>query len=141
MRTMNRAILPATSLLMLAGADCLPSRQTSVMLRNQTAFPVDVELYYDEQQDIPEVLLEEIGTRLTFSIPAGGTESFSRPCEDLQAVVVSDADMIIAPGISPEADTRVYREPDDFTCGNTLTFTFTPGNLGTSLEISFAQQQ
>jgi hypothetical protein len=123
------------------GASCLPGQQTSVILRNNTSFPVDVELFYDDEQDIPEVLLEENGTRLTFTLAPGEAQSFSRPCEDLQAVFINDADMRIAPGISPEASTRVYREPDDFTCGNTLTFTFTAANLGTSLEISFSQQQ
>ncbi len=135
-------IIPAAPVFALCmGAACLPGQQTSVILRNQTSFPVAVELFYDDEQDIPEVLLEETGTRLTFTLAPGETQSFSRPCEDLQAVFINDADMRIAPGISPEASTRVYREPDDFTCGNTLTFTFTAGNLGTSLDISFAQQQ
>lgn len=132
-------LVPATMILL--GASCLPPSQTSVILRNNTPFVVDVELFFDEEQNIPEVLLRETGSRLTFSIPPGGVESFSRPCEDLQAIFINDADMRIAPGVSPEANTRVYREPDDFTCGNTLTFTFTAANLGTALEISYSQQQ
>lgn len=138
---MWRIALLAPAVAVCMGAACLPGQQTSVILRNSTPFQVDVELFYDDEQNIPEVLLKETGARLTFSLAPGEAQSFSRPCQDLQAVIISDADMRIAPTISPEASTRVYRERDDFTCGNTLAFTFTAANLGTSLEISFSQQQ
>lgn len=139
---MWRALLLVPAAVVVMGASCLPSQQTSVILRNDTSFVVNVELFFDDDQDIPEALLVEDGSRLTFSLSPGTTQSFSRPCEDLQAIIINDADMVIAPGISPEASSRVYREPDDFTCGNTLTFTFTQGGIvGQDLEISFAQQQ
>lgn len=135
---MRKAILLLSTALLTLGVAC-PAQETSVTLRNTTNFPVDVELFYDEQQDIPEILLEEVGTQLSFSIPAGGAESFSRSCEDLQAIFINDADMRIAPGISPESSTRVFREPDDFTCGDTLTFTFVQNALGTQLNINFSR--
>jgi len=125
---------------MLLGTSCAPARQTSVVLRNQTNFTVDVELFFDRRQDIPEFVLEEVGSRLTFSLSPGGVESFSRPCEDLQAIFINDADMRVLPGVSPEARTRVYREPDDFRCGDTLGFTFTQNAIATSLNIAFSRQ-
>ena len=135
---MWRMLILVSVVCVLLGAGCTSERTTTVVLRNQTNFTVDVELFFDEEQDIPEFLLEETGTRLTFSIPPGGVESFSRPCEDLQAIFINDADMRVLPGVSPEASTRVYREPNDFTCGNTLTFTFTQNILATSLQITFS---
>jgi hypothetical protein len=138
---MWRIILLVPALWMLAGANCVPERQTSIVLRNQTNFTVDVELYYHHRQEIPQFLIDETGTRMTFSIPPNGVESFSRPCEDLQAIYIKDAQMRVLPGISPDANTRIYREPDDFGCANTLTFTFTQNVIATSLNVSFAQSQ
>ncbi len=109
-------------------------------LANQTKFPVDVRLFYDDDQNLPEALIEIDGTEVTVTVQPADTYTFSRSCEDLQAIFIKDADMRVAPGISPEASTRVYREPGDFGCGDTLTFTFTQNALGTDLDISFGQQ-
>ncbi len=128
-------------LVSLAGLTGCPDTQTSVVLDNRTPFPVDVELFYDDEQNIPEDLIDDTGARLTFTLAPGEVSSFSRPCEDLQAVIIADADMRILPTVSPEANTRLYHEPDDFGCGDTLTFTFTADALGTDLDISFGQQE
>lgn len=115
---------------------CVP-QQTSVELVNDTDFTVDVQLFYDSEQNLPADVIEIDGTELNFSLAPGETRSFSRDCQDLQAIFIKDADMRVAPGISPQADTDVYREPDDFTCGDTIRFTFTAGNLNASLHIAF----
>lgn len=138
---MRRMILLVPVLCLLMGVNCLPEQQTTVTLRNNTNFPLDVELYYHHEQEVTEFLIDETGTRMTFSIPAGGTESFARPCEDLQAIYIKDAKMRLLGGIGPTASTRIYREPGDFGCGDTLTFTFTQNAIGTSLDISFSQSQ
>ena len=124
-------------LLAAIAAGCTP--QTRVDLVNSTPFPVDVELFYDDDQLAPEFLIEESGEGLNFTLQPGETQSFSRNCEDLQAIFIKDADMRIVLGISPEANTRVYREPDDFGCGNVLRFEFTANDLGTDLDINFSR--
>jgi hypothetical protein len=137
-----RSLLALT--LVLICLSCLtgcPESQTTVILDNRTPFEVDVELYYDENQNILEDLIDDLGTRMTFTLAANETQTFSLPCEDLQAIRITDADMNILLGVGPEAETGLYHEPDDFTCGDTLTFTFTADQLGTDLDISFSQQE
>ncbi len=112
--------------------------QTYVILYNSTSHTVEGRLFYDEEQALPASGLEALGTEVTFSIPAGQSFSFNRDCEDLQAIFIKDADLRVAPGISPDTESDVYSEPDDFTCGRTLTFTFTQNALGTELNVTFA---
>jgi hypothetical protein len=59
--------------------DFIPPEVTTVTLVNDGAFPVEVTLFYDEEQDIPEALLTEAGTELNFTIPAGGVRSSMTP--------------------------------------------------------------
>lgn len=112
--------------------------QTYVILINTTNYSVDGRLFYDEEQTLPASGLEVLGTEVTFSIPAGQSFSFNRDCEDLQAIFIKDADMRVAPGVSPETESDVYREPDDFSCGRTITFTFSQNQAGTELNVTFA---
>jgi len=107
---------------------------------NNTDFPVDGRLFYDDDQNLPENLIQADGTEKSFDLQPGETESFARDCEDLQAIFIEDADMRVAVGVSPEASTEVFREPNDFGCGDTITFTFTQNALGTSLEIRFSRR-
>jgi len=121
--------------LFAATQGCVP--QTAVELVNNTDFDVEVQLFYDNDQELPKEAIELSGVELNFTLEPGETRRFERSCEDLQAIFINDAEMLVAPGISPEADTDVYREPDDFTCGNTIVFTFTAGPLNASLDIGF----
>lgn len=111
--------------------------QTFVALINATNFPVDGRLFYHPEQSLPESGIELLGTEVAFNIEPGQTFTFSRDCDDLQAIFIKDADMRVAPGVSPETDSEVYREPTDFSCGRTLTFTFTQNLLGTELNVAF----
>lgn len=103
-----------------------PLNQTSVLLVNNSDYTVDVRLFYSDEQDIPEVLLTRgsIGTELTFTIPAGQSATFVRNCEDLQAIIIDQADLNITLGLGPEADTPVLRDGSDFRCGSMIVFTF-----------------
>lgn len=141
---MTRTLVLTTlaALLVTLEAGCpFSTPQTTVNLVNQTSYPVDVQLFYHHNQNILQALLEVEGTEVTVRVKAGETYRFARRCEDLQAIFIKDADMRVALGISPEASTRVYREPGDFGCGHTLTFRFTQNTLGTRLEISYAEQR
>jgi hypothetical protein len=136
---MNRSLFLLSLIALILPVPGCGTQQTRVDLVNNTGFTVDVQLFYHEQQDLPEALIEADGVELNYSIPSGQSRSFTRDCADLQAIFINDADMQVAPGVSPESDTDVYREPDDFTCGDTLTFTFNEDNGGASLEIEFEQ--
>ena len=85
--------------------------------------------------------MEEVGEELNLSVPAGSTVSFTRDCDDLQAIMIADADLLVVGNlISPEADTDVLRDGSDFSCGDTLTFTFTHPDIPISLNIGFDAQ-
>jgi hypothetical protein len=117
------------------------NRQTTVRLINNTDFEVQVQLFYDDDQELPEDLIQADGTEVNRTLAAGEAQSFSRDCEALQAIFIENAALNIIGDIGPEAGTDVYREPDDFGCGDTLTFTFTSNALGTDLDVSFSATQ
>ncbi len=123
--------LACLSLLMLSGCDQLNALldlfrppTTQVELVNDGDFVVDVVMYIDDEQDIPEVLLKEIGERVELSINPGETRVISRPCRDLQAVLIDDADLRVIGQIGPETRTDVLRDGSDFGCRDTIRFTF-----------------
>ena len=104
----------------LFGADTV-----TVALVNNSSLDLDVEveIYISDQQNIPEALLTQLGTRLTYTVEAGETVTFSRSCDDLQAIIVSNADLQVLVGIGPATSSDVLRD-GDFSCGDTIVFTF-----------------
>lgn len=135
----KRALLPLLSLAALLAGGCpFGSSLTTVALVNATAFPVEVRLYYGSNQNVLAAVLEETGTEVVETVPANSTVTFSRDCEDLQAIMIENADLRIVGGIGPSQNTRVYRDGSDFGCGDRLTFTFTTSNFLTELEINFS---
>ena len=105
-------------------AEFFGSDTLTVQLVNDGDLDVVVEIYISDQQEIPELLLTELGTRLEYTVEAGETVSFSRSCDDLQAIVVSDADLQVIGDIGPQTSSDVLRDGDDFSCGDTIVFTF-----------------
>ncbi len=126
------AVLLATAV----GCDVI-STGTTVRLINNASYAVKATVLYHENQLIPEALLKEVGTELQYTIPDGGTVSFSQDCDDLQAIQVA-GDLQGIFGLGGSKTSRVYRDGDDFGCNDAITFTFTSDALGTSLNISFS---
>ena len=135
---MTRGIASTLSLLVgcfLVSCDSLPGildlflpTTTSVRFVNDTGFTVEGTLYYSDQQDIPEVMLtnDVLATELDFTLSAGADRVIlAESCEELQAIIIDKAEMLLFPGISPDADTGVFRDGDEFNCGNEIVFTFT----------------
>lgn len=87
-------------------------------------FDVDVQLFYGDEQDTIESLLTNFGTEVEQIIGPGETYRFTRDCEDLQAIIIEDADLRVLSGLGPEDSTDVLRDGTDFSCGDTLVFTF-----------------
>jgi hypothetical protein len=119
----------------------LQPRTVTVRLVNDGDFAVNVRLFFDDDQDLPRSVLTEDGTELRYTIAAGETATFARSCDDLQAVVIDDADLLIVGEIGPEADTNVLRDGDDFGCGDTIVFTFDHSNLLVDFDVSVAVQR
>ena len=112
----------------LAGCDSLVgflrTRETTIVLANDSDFDVEIVLFYDEDQNILELLLTEIGEEMRLTIGAGEQITFSRDCDDLQAIIIDDADLLLIGQLGPEVKTDVLRDGDEFGCGDTITFTF-----------------
>jgi hypothetical protein len=130
---MNRRSLPCVAIVLacvpaISGCDALfdliRPRIVTAQFVNNGDFTVDLTLYYSDIQDIPELLLTETGEKAEISIPAGATRVFSRDCDDVQAIIIDDADLRVIGGVGPETSTDVLRDGDDFSCGSRITFTF-----------------
>jgi hypothetical protein len=122
--------LVVAALLLLATSGCnvlediFGPDMVRVELRNDGEFPVDLTLYYGDQQDAPRDILTTVGTELQYSVQPGETVTFSRDCADLQAIVIDDADLRVIGQVGPETDSNVLRDGDDFGCGDVIEFTF-----------------
>ncbi len=103
----------------------LPTTVTVSLVNASPDYAVEVTLYYDDEDDLPEVILTEFGTEIELTISAGNMSSFTRDCDDLQAIVIDDADLLVLGGLGPEANSEVLRIDDEYECGDEIVFTFT----------------
>jgi len=119
----------------LSGASCdgllnpLGADIVTVNVVNNGDFPIVVEIYYAGEQLIPESLLTSAGTRVDLTIQPGQTETFTRDCDDLQAIIVNNADLQVFGGAGPETRGDVLRDGTDFNCRDSVMFTFDHGLL------------
>lgn len=126
----------AVGVLVGVGCDALPfllfSDTVTVTLINETGSSVDVEMFLSDEQNIPRELLLEVdkdlvdrlGERVDMLLLPGGRLSFFRSCDDLQAIVVGDADLNVLGGLGPDASSDVIRDGSDFGCGDEIQFIF-----------------
>lgn len=142
------SILLCSIVCLVAGCDALvlllPSTVT-VRLVNNGSFSVDGELYYDDDEsalnaidtiDALDNFIREFGTKVEFDVAPGGTFTFTQSCDDLQAIFIDDADLRVIVGVSPDDDTEVLRDDSDFSCGDTITYTFDHAEFGLNFRIS-----
>ncbi len=130
-------------LVTLAGCDTLQtalgrSDRVTVRLRNSSEdYDVDVSLYYDSDDNVLEDVLTELGEHRTFLLGPGESSSFSASCDDLQAIVIDDADLQVL--LTVETSSGVYRgDGEDFDCGDTIVFTFTHDEFGVNFDVDFS---
>lgn len=130
---MLRTIITGIGLATLSGCgfieDIFGPRLVQVQLVNDGDFDVDATIFISDEQDILEDLLISLGTELNFTIPAGETVSFERDCGDLQAIIIDDADLEVIGQVGPETRSDLLRDGSDFSCGDTIVFTFTHSAL------------
>lgn len=112
----------------LVGCDVLLSILTPssiiISLVNNSDFAITVSLFTSDTQDIPALLITEFGDQSLFNVPAGETVTFTRQCDVAQAIMIDDADLLIIGGFGPETNSDVLRDNTDFSCGDTVIFTF-----------------
>jgi hypothetical protein len=123
-----------------AVAGCPIAESTTVEFTNEAIeSTVRVTLYYSDEQNIPEELLEEARLH-ELELAPGETRTFTRDCDEIQAVMV-DADLrLFGTPVGPEARSEIFRDGSDFGCGDTIRFTFVPDAVGTQLDIRFSQE-
>lgn len=121
------AILAATGFSMggcgLLGT-LIPQPLTTVRLVNNSDFDVRVTVVYDDEQDTPRAALVEFGNALEFTLAPGESTSFSRDCDQIQAITLDNAELRVVGGFGPSFDSDVFRDGDDFGCGDVIEFTF-----------------
>ncbi len=105
-----------------------PTTVTVTLVNESAGFDVDLTLFYHDDEDVFEVILTQFGTERNFTLSPGETQSFTRSCDDLRAIIIEDAELQV-PLLSPDADTEVYRMGEDFECGDEIIFTFTHSPL------------
>jgi hypothetical protein len=115
-------------ILPLAGCEALVGllepTSVTVSLVNTSEYDVEVTLLLSDEQDIPEFMFDELADELEYVVPAGDVITFARSCEDLQAIMIDDADLLVIGGFGPETSTDLLRDGDEFGCGSTIVFTF-----------------
>lgn len=111
---------------------------TKVRLVNNADFDVEVTIYLDEDQNVLDDLIDDVGSKLTFTLAPGEVQEFTRDCGDLQAIKVDPAALDIIGEIGPEATTAVLRDGSDFNCGDLVTFTFDHSALVTDFDVAIA---
>ena len=130
----------ALPILMLAGCDALvlffPPTTVTVLLVNDGLFPVNVDLFYSDVQEIPDFLLTEVGTEVNLTVGAGLSRTITRDCDQLQAIIIDNADLEVLGSIGPEANTDVLRDGDEFGCGAVITFRFTHSEAIVDFDVS-----
>lgn len=135
MKNRDAVVLAGFVALTVGGCDSLSGildmflpTTTRVRLVNNTGFAVEGTLYYGDQQDMPEDLLttDLLATEVDFSLSVGADRLIiTESCEDLQAIIIDDAELLLFPGISPDTSSDVLRDGEDFGCGDEIVFTFT----------------
>ena len=119
-------------------ADVLVNDGITVILQNASDdYEVQVELYYDDFQDVPEDALTGLNRPRNYTIDPGAAVTFTKECEDLQAIIIDDADLLIIGEIGPETSTDVLRDGTHFDCNDTLTFTFDHSELVVDFDVTF----
>ena len=107
-----------------------------VNLINDGAYPVSVELRISGNQYELQGVLEEFGDEINYTVGPGEMVSFMKSCDDLQAIMVANAELSLAGEIGPSNSTDILRDGGDFGCGDIITYTFDHPALPTNLEIS-----
>ncbi len=115
----------------------ISSNTVTVRLENDTPFLVEPNVYVSSvasSVSLFDEITEEIVTiginKQNFDdLGSGGVTSRRYDCDEIKAIMASDAEMKTGVGLSPDADSALFIEGDDFRCGDTITIRYA-GSLG-----------
>lgn len=148
-----RSTLCALIIVLVAGCgnlsgilDALGLDPNSVTLRlvNETAFPVEPSVYVSSVGDLwfdaitEEFLAFGINLQNIAELNPGEVVTRRYDCDEIKAVMASDAELKTGLGLSPDDDTEVFTEGDDFECGDTITIRYSGGVANFNAQISAA---
>jgi hypothetical protein len=129
---MKRASIRFLSvMLLLSAAQCgalravIQPTRVAVSLVNNSDFDVEVRLFTAENQEVPEDLIDDVGSERNFTLAPGQTQSFSDTCDNLQAIKIDRAQLrVIGDVFAPDESSDILRDGSDFNCGDRIIFTF-----------------
>ncbi len=95
--------------------DALGPNKVTVTLTNDGDFPVQVRIFISDDQNVLETFIDELGDEREFTLPAGYRRQFDEDCDDLQAIIIDEADLQLGGiDVGPNANTKVFRDGSDF---------------------------
>lgn len=138
MKNLWKALTPALALILGGCPNVVQPTQTTLELANDGKFSVQVVIYVSSTPDVTRELLIETGQKIERTIAPGQTIQIVRDCDDLQAIVVDNAALLVIDGFGPTSQTDVLRSGVDFECGNTIRFRFNHPTLANRLDIAIS---
>lgn len=105
----------------------IQSTTVTVTLVNQSSnFSVETAVIYDENELPREILVQDgFGIQRDDAIAAGASASFTLSCNDVESLLLEDADLQVLGGLGPDVEGDVLTQGDDFQCGDEIIYTFT----------------
>lgn len=137
MKALCLAVLLLPALFLVTGCPPVDNNTGAIVveLRNNSEFELEVELYYDEDSDVDEDDIDNVGTRRTFTLEAGEDASFSALCLNLHAIKITNAELQTVGNPTLESD--VFRIDNDFECNDQITFTFDASAIPIDFDVEF----
>ncbi|MCH7592821.1 MAG: hypothetical protein IH989_08590 [Planctomycetes bacterium] len=99
-----------------------PDAVTVTLVNNSPSFSIEVTVAYDDHI-LPLVWLG-LGHEETFFLEPGETVSFWKDCDELQTVVIDDADLLIPGSRNRETESDLLNEGLDYECDDEIRFVF-----------------
>lgn len=110
----------------------ISSDTVTLKLVNETAFRVEPEVFVTDTDLGLDLITEELVTlginRLDVDdLSPGDSVTRTFDCDEIEAVMASDAELKTGLGISPDADSDLFVQGEQFECGDTVTVRYTGG--------------
>ncbi len=109
---------------------------TVTLVNDSTLYDVDVTLFFHDDDDVFDLVLPTVGTEAAFTLLPGDEVSFTEECDDLQAIVIDNAELRPFFGDEASTESDILREGEHFECGDEIVFTFTHTKLVSDFRVN-----